>query len=56
MDGSNKRKPLFIRTHAKPAVLKNINPLRLQVNYANSRKAWMDRHLWSEWLKNLTNK
>lgn len=46
-----KLKPLIIGKSAKPRCFKNINMDSLGVKYVAKKKAWMNNHVFSEWIK-----
>ena len=56
MDGSHKLKPLVIGKSKVPRCLKDIKMSSLPVTYTNSPNAWMDRAIWSEFLKSFNRK
>lgn len=48
-DGSDKRVPLVIGKSARPRCFKGAH--RMPVTYVANAKAWMTRHIFSDWLK-----
>lgn len=56
MDGSHKLKPLVIGKSKVPRCLKDVKMSTLPVTYTNSPNAWMDREIWSEFLRGFNRK
>lgn len=50
--GTHKLPLMVIGKSAKPRAFKNINVNALPVYYRNSKKAWMNAHLFQEWFEN----
>jgi len=50
--GTEKMVPLVIGKYANPRCFKNINLKNVGVFYRSNKKAWMNRLIFQEWLKN----